>query len=455
MSKSQKNEDEKHASVCFKCPTDNFVKCISSLDSTLDASLDNITKLCSKNVDEFRVFEKENVKHSETLPEGTALIRISEREKYEQIMDARDSINIAFHLVPQSFLVSMVSQFDAYLGSIIRNLLLLFPGWLDSDQKAFSYSDAFRFDSIEAAREFAIEKEVERILRKSHSDHFDYLENKLGISLRKDLESWPRFIELTERRHLFVHCDAKVSSQYIEACTKNKVKFERQIKRGEHLGANSDYVKDAFDIVFEIGVKLGHVIWRKVLPDEREIADQNLLQIVFELLKTNKIALAVNLSTFACETLKKYYSEEMRRMFIVNRALAFIKVNDTKTAKEIVEKEDWSAVGYNFRLAEAILKQDYAVAGETMLKIGYNSEIVPNTAYYSWPLFHDFQKSPEFLSAFKKISGFDFLNGDTDEAGFFLDRFKLNASCVKKNRKSCTKIETSSSASANANIPET
>jgi hypothetical protein len=121
-------------------------------------------------------------------------------------------------ILPRSFLVSLVSTYDFFLGRILQCLYRLRPELLNVSEKQLTYSQLLRFGSIEQAKEYLLEKEVESVLRDSHADQFIFLENKFSVQLRKDLPVWKDFIELTERRNLFVHCNGVVSSQYIAVC---------------------------------------------------------------------------------------------------------------------------------------------------------------------------------------------------------------------------------------------
>src|SRR5690606_26404612 len=114
---------------------------------------------------------------------------------------------------PRSLLVSLVSHFDAYVGRLIRAIYLRKPELLNSSERKLSFEELVRYDSIEAVREFVIEKEVESVLRGSHVEQFRWMERTYDVPLTKGLDSWPLFVELMERRNLFVHTDGIVSSQ--------------------------------------------------------------------------------------------------------------------------------------------------------------------------------------------------------------------------------------------------
>jgi hypothetical protein len=146
---------------------------------------------------------------------------------------------------------------------------------LNGSDRTITFPELVAFDSIESARNHVVEKEVESILRESHADQFDWLEKKFKLPLRKDLSIWSDFIEVTERRNLFVHSGGQVSGQYLKVCQSHKFDTGKTSK-GDVLAVSPDYFSKAYGIVFEIGVKLAHVLWRKLMPEERKRADQNM-----------------------------------------------------------------------------------------------------------------------------------------------------------------------------------
>ena len=128
-------------------------------------------------------------------------------------------------LLPRLFLISFVSEYDAFLGNLIVAVFNRRPELLKSADKVLSFAELMEFESLEEAKNSLLEIEVENILRKSHSDQFTWMENRFSIKLREKLDVWPTFIELTERRNLFVHTDGVVTSQYLKVCSNHKVEI--------------------------------------------------------------------------------------------------------------------------------------------------------------------------------------------------------------------------------------
>jgi hypothetical protein len=366
----------------------------------------------SKHVDKYIKDNGLLVENEEDSELNQLEIPESKFKEFIKLNEKVDTTNLAYNLLPINFVVSFVSQYDAYLGGLIRVMFLNKPELLNNSEKNIMFSELLKFNSIEEAQEFVVEKEVESVLRESHIKQFKWLENKLGIPLRKDLPSFSEFIEITERRNLFVHCNGVVSRQYIENCRENEVKDIEELKIGDRLDAKPAYFSKCYMTLFEIGVKLGHVMWRKLKPEENDEADGHLNEVCYELLIKGHYKLAINLLTFATETLKKH-TQEIVCVFTINKALAYYLSNKKQDCVKVLDKHDWSATNDKFKLAIEILKENYKESLELMKSIGNKNEHLNEEAYRDWPLFNDIRKTEEFKLTYKEIFGEELIYKET------------------------------------------
>lgn len=306
----------------------------------------------------------------------------------------------AVEILPRTFLVSFVSEFDTFLGSLIKEIFCIKPEILNGSEKNLTYKNLIKFNSLDAARDFIIENEVESVLRESHSEQFSWLERKLNMTLRKDLNVWDDFVELTERRNLFVHCGGVISSQYLKVCGDNNL-LKEGFSLGTKLGANRNYLTNSYKCLYEIGVKLTQVLWRKLKPDELEQADISLNYFAYELLVAKKYDLAIRLLEFA-NALPRHSSEMYRRMFIINLAQAYKFSDKEGECNKRLLQEDWSACNDVFAMCVSVLQDDFDRASMLMNRLGKSSEIT-ELGYLEWPIFRNFRESPQFKKAFFEI----------------------------------------------------
>ncbi|AJH14822.1 hypothetical protein [Myroides profundi] len=319
---------------------------------------------------------------------------------FDQLAKNSEISNLAMKIIPESLFVALISQYDAFLNQLFKTLFKIRPEYINKSERELSFSQLNEFESIEKAREYVVEKEVETILRKSHSEHFDYLENKLSIVLRKDLPIWQTFIEITERRNLFVHCDGIVSNQYLKVCKENKCNIS-EIELNKRLTISSEYFKNAYECLYELSTKLTHTIWRKLIKEDIQFADEKLNEICYNLITNRQFNLADILLDFACKQIK-FYNDSAKNYYTVNKALSKYLQDKTDIAREIIDSKDWSASSDDFKLAHLILMKKNDEAYLLMKKIGKNGEV--NKDHYKiWPLFYKLRKEERFKEVFREI----------------------------------------------------
>ncbi|MBI5673872.1 MAG: hypothetical protein HZC50_11675 [Nitrospirae bacterium] len=295
---------------------------IARIDSLADHVILAMNAISQSNKQERRHFDEFLATKATRLDgdKDVFMIPVDRFTEFRRLERRLHRSQLALVSVPRGLMVALVSEFDAFVGATLKTFYRLRPDALGASERKMTYSELVTFDSLEAAREYIVEKEVETFLRSSHSSQFDMLETKLGIPLRKDLSIWKDFIELTERRNLFVHNDGIVNNQYLQICRDAGCDCSR-IKKGNVLGASQKYFSQAHEIVYELAAKLSHVLWRKLSPDDRAAADSHFSgALIYDLLYEKRYRLARTLADFGVATFKTWGSDYFRRAFIVNRA---------------------------------------------------------------------------------------------------------------------------------------
>ncbi len=380
---------------------ETFLRHIDAIKDTLPMTMLLIQPYNKKANDDFMKYLKENVEEIEDdNGKKRILVKADESEKFETLERNASTSALASKIIPESLFVSLISQYDAFLTRLFRAIYEIKPNVLNGSERNLTFSQLVEMETIKSAREYIIDKEIDTVLRKSHSEQFDYLEKLIGIKLKENLPIWQIFIEITERRNLLVHCDGVVSNQYVKNCQEHKCKIDK-IKVGDRLGAELRYFTNAYKCLYEIAIKLTHTIWRKLLISDLKDADRELNDVCFHLINTNSFELADILLEFGFEQ-KKHHNDSLKSVFIVNGALSKYLQDKKEEAKKILDKKDWSASSDDFKLAYAVLTDDYERAYEIMLKIGENGE-VDKSDYKQWPLFNKIREEEKFKEIFRKI----------------------------------------------------
>ena len=160
---------------------DRLVNSLDSLVRTLPGmmfSLNSLRRDQHKNT--LRYEEKHALSVTTSADSKTVTMAADTITRYRQLIRDRDAVDGATMLLPEIFLVALVSQYDAFLGGLVRALMAGRPEIAKGSSTSLTFAELVTFDSVEAAREFVIAGEVEQLLRQSHSDQFNWLENKLG-----------------------------------------------------------------------------------------------------------------------------------------------------------------------------------------------------------------------------------------------------------------------------------
>jgi len=306
----------------------------------------------------------------------------------------------------RSLFVMLFSRLDAFTGDLLAALYRTSPQLLKSTGRQLSVGDVLTATSLEELRTQVVEHEVEHFRRESYVDQFKALEHRFSIRTLRDFPSWPAFIEAAQRRNLIVHCDGRVSRQYIEVCKSEGFTFKKEPKMQAPLSVAPSYLKDAADLVHEVGFKLSQVLWRKTRPNQLEDADAALANHQLELLSAERWALAERIGALGL-ALPQHSADRLRCVQLINYVRAIKWSGDNARATEIMRKEDWSAHSVSLRLAAAVIADQYQLAASLMVELGRSRDISSDD-YRSWPLFRAFRNRGEFRRAYKQVFGEDF-----------------------------------------------
>jgi len=398
------NNIEEHFSV--STVIDNFLHRVLDIEDCAKEFISTARKNYRDNAKRLNseLTEYQNILDIEEDPDkrliGVRKIRKCVREIDRHIKSA------PMEVLEKSLFISLFAAFDKYIGDLIAVLYNKNPELYKNINREMPLSEILSYESIDAIREVILDKEIETIRRKGYMDQFSELEKKFSIKLTK-FDNWPEFIERTQRRNLFTHCDGIVSKQYLDVCKSVGFNFEREPEIGDQLKIGSKYFFGSCYLITEVAVMLGQTLWRKTTPKDIKECDQNLNLLIFDFLHMEAWGKAISLSKFALN-LPDISNDQMERMFSVNYAIALKAINKGNAAKNVLDKKDWSATSYDFRLAYSVLCEDYEVAGKLMNKVGKEGELISEIAYHDWPLFREFRDRVEFFENYESVYGYKY-----------------------------------------------
>lgn len=304
----------------------------------------------------------------------------------------------AKHL-PEVMLIGLISTYDAFLGNLLRVAFDVQPQIILTSEKAIKFSDLAQYDSIEAARNSIIDHEIEALLRSSHQEHFQWMEKKFGVQLRK-LPAFADFIEVCERRNLITHTGGVVSRQYIANCKEHGIDVQ-SVAVGDRLFVDQSYYQRAVETVCEIGIKLCYVLWRRLIKGEQDKADSLLNEFGFDLVTSRNYKLAEAILSFGVDKAK---ADSCRRMMIINQANAVRLQKREGEAGKILDAHDWSAVSNEYKISVAAVRGDVDEVVRLMRRGGADG--YPGCEdYRSWPVFRGLRTKTKIVEAFQEVFG--------------------------------------------------
>jgi hypothetical protein len=313
---------------------------------------------------------------------------------------AYENATRAMAILPQSLIVAMVSQHDAFTGRLIRALFSLKPELLKAVKRTLEVADLEDLPDVDAVRNMLVEDQIRAVLRESHRKQLTWLEDLLKMTLSTDESLLQRFGEVTQRRHLYAHNGGVITNQYLAARQNVDPRFSGRV--GDVLELTDEDFERAHTVLFEIAVKLSQVAWRKIRPDQLDEAEEALSRLGYMLLAFEDFGLARCVLEFATEQ-PKFVREQTRRKDLINLAQAYKWDGDETRCEKILEK-DWSACDDSFQLAVAVLQERYEDSRRLMLTAGRNGDILER-GFRDWPLFRRFRQRPEYQSAFHELYG--------------------------------------------------
>ncbi len=330
-------------------------------------------------------------------------------EEARKLEGKRDRAARAAQVLPRSLLVSLTSAFDAYLGRLIRALFVQNPELLKSIKRELTLDDIRQFERIDQVEEFVLEDEIEGVIRESRRKQFAWMESRFGAPLTKGLECWARFVELSERRNLFVHTDGVVSKQYKRVCKDVGYSWTGgEPPLGSTLAVSKEYFAAACDATMEVGLKLLWVLWRVQAPGQLLEQDRSFLNVTYRLIADDHSLAAAEVLQFAIsEKAWKFYDEDSRLRSLLNLAQAYKWSDREAKCKETLSTQAWGSFSPVFRLGASVLDGRFEEAAK-ILPQAVDVDGLNDATFVQWPIFRDFRKSEEFRAAFAAKFGMEY-----------------------------------------------
>lgn len=340
---------------------------------------------------------------------GAMEIPVKHYREFQKRDRHRKRTERAITLVPQSYLVSLVSLYDQFYAGMVRLIYRIEPDKLKESNKTFSYRDLCNYSSVQEVKVEIVDETVEELLRDSHVKQFTWLEKAMGLNTLKEFKEWSAFVELTERRNLFVHSDGIVSQQYISVCRNEKVQLPKDITKGSQLKVDKEYFEKAFKTLYIVGIKLTqmlcHTVYDKQYPKDYSAMDKILINNVYELISEELYDVAISVSEFAHDdkSIGKKHNGHDNCFILLNYAQAYKWNGQDDKCKELLAGADCTTWKDELLIPKLTLEDKYDQVYAKMRSVGRGSDILTPESYRQWPIFKEIRKEKNFADVFKDI----------------------------------------------------
>lgn len=171
------------------------------------------------------------------------------------------------HGLYETFLVSVVSKFEAFLAEVMKEILREYPQKVGASvqglkpTKEVSTDVLWNSENLQSAIDELIDRHISKVFFASPTVQFAYLSEIAGIDVND--EAFPKFYELKATRDLLVHNVGIANDHYI-----NKAGPKARAKIGEKVVVDREY----FDSSVALVKRISGIIKRdaaKTFPHEK------------------------------------------------------------------------------------------------------------------------------------------------------------------------------------------
>jgi len=290
------------------------------------------------------------------------------------------------------------------------------PDAIFGKDKSLPVRESVKFDSMEELKEFVINDEIDKAQRENFESQINWIIAKSNMDdFTTNYSEWPNMLELFERRNLFVHANGVVNDYYLKASVKHKFPDAKDRTLGDELHAGPKYFRGSVHRVIHFGAMLLQVVWRKMAPDETELADDAIGDLGYELIIRGQYELAVRILEFA-KNLRNVSDDARKRTNVINLANAYKLSKDDAASLKVLQSMDWTAVATKFKISVAAVKGDVDEVVELIKKIGSQGD-VDAQEYQEWPVFYSVREDPRFSETFTSVFGVEYVPSSKKQAG--------------------------------------
>jgi hypothetical protein len=345
-----------------------------------------------------------NFEYGEISFDGEAGISVKIKERFIQkrLVKTVNELHITSRQVPMIFtssLINLAVYFELLTTQLLKERLLAYPGSMNIKEKTLTISEIEEIGTLEEAKRYLIDQEVDGIMHGGLKSWFEYFEKRMKVDFSHINEYVEEINEVFCRRHLFVHNGGVVNNIYL---TRVARELRSDLNLGDELVIKEDYLIPALQLFKKVGILLGLEIWKKQDKTSEERA-LFLLNYIFDLLIEEESELALILCSFVLKD--NNVNSQRKWVAQMNLWLSYKQLGRFDEIKHEVEEADLSALSNEFQLCRLALLNKKEEFFQMIEQQGYPNSILTLHDLDEWPIFKELRKEPEYHDFIKKHEG--------------------------------------------------
>lgn len=295
-----------------------------------------------------------------------------------------------------SSLISMVTYFELLVAKLLQERLMAHPEAMNIKQKTLTISQIEEIGSLEEAKNFLVEQEVNDLMHEGFKSWMEYFKNKMKIDLGNLKDSIEEVNEVFSRRHLFVHNGGVVNNIYLTRVSKE---YRDGLSVGDRIIVDMEYFTNALKLFKKFGLLLGLETWKRNAKDSAE-RDGYTLHYVYELLIEENWDLAAALCQFVMSDTNVTSSNKWVAQ--INYWLSQKRSGKFESVIQEITDADLSALSSEYQLCR------YALLNKVESFFHLLEHSFPKPIgiqeLEEWPVFSEIRETPEYFDFVKKKS---------------------------------------------------
>lgn len=335
------------------------------------------------------VVEKQIIDNMRMTDDGGVEFKFKDLEVRKRIIETANKMDKKIKqdkILYSGTLMLLVVYFEEMLSKMLLTDLLKYPR-IKIEENSITFEELKDLGSIDEAKKYLIEKEVNIIMKESCDYWFnEHIKKLLKLKLNNYNKNKAKFNEIMARRNLLVHNEGIVNKYYLNRVGKDNI---YSAKLGEKLNVDNIYIKEALETFEEVGIGVLVELYLKEPISDKDIS------FLFEMTTTgylfkDKYEIALVIYELLLDS--KKIKGELKKYCELNYWQCHKWLGITNDKVKELEKEDYSIYDVSLKLGGFALQEKYDEFYETF----NNQDCITLEELKEWPIFKLMRKDDRF-----------------------------------------------------------